>query len=54
MHKKGKEESRETGRRGLGGVVRIREAGAECALRGGGRVGVRGEPLGEPWGLRWE
>lgn len=34
--------------------MRIREAGAECALRGGGRVGVRGEPLGEPWGLRWE
>lgn len=50
MNKKGKEESRETGAAGqrLGGVVRIREAGAECALRGGGRVGVRGEPLGEP------
>lgn len=30
--------------------MRIREAGAECALRGAGRVGVRGEPLGEPWG----
>lgn len=56
MNKKGKKGVEGDGLQGRGsGVVCIREVGAdqlwECALRRGrGRVGVRGEPLGEQWG----